>query len=71
MARPTSRGRRKLSPESGTRPILTKAVVKLAPTAARRRSPHRARLIPAPAATPFTATTRGFSKPLKASTTRL
>ena len=58
-ARPTSRGSSQVPPQSGTRPILLKAWMKLALRAATTRSQHSARLAPAPAATPLTAAITG------------
>ena len=48
-------------PESGTSPTRAKISMKLAFSLAMRRSAASARLIPAPAATPFTAAMTGFS----------
>src|SRR5918996_1126374 len=54
------RGSSQVPPESGIRPILTKAWVKRASSAAIRMSQAAARDTPAPAATPFTAAITGF-----------
>ena len=48
-------------PLSGTSPIFTNAVVNDAVSATMRKSHAHAIPIPAPAATPFTAATNGFS----------
>ena len=58
-ARPTRRGSSQVPPQSGTRPILLKAWMKLALRAATTMSQHSARLAPAPAATPLTAAITG------------
>ena len=50
-----------LPPASGTRPILEKAWMKRAERAASTMSQAKAMLAPAPAATPLTAQTTGFS----------
>jgi hypothetical protein len=56
------RVRLQVPPASGTRPILAKAWMNLADLAARTMSQAKAMLAPAPAATPFTAQTIGFSR---------
>jgi hypothetical protein len=48
-------------PESGTRPMLTKAGMKVAESAAIRRSQAAANESPAPAAGPLTEAMTGFS----------
>src|SRR5579883_2021494 len=58
---PTRRGRNHVPPESGTRPTRVNTWMKDARSLAIRRSAARARLAPAPAATPFTAARVGFS----------
>ena len=58
-ARPTRCGSSQVAPLSGTRPILLKAWMKLAPGAAMAMSQAMATEAPAPAATPFTAHTVG------------
>ena len=50
-----------LPPASGTSPIFEKAWMNLADRAASTMSQAKAMLAPAPAATPFTAHTTGFS----------
>ena len=50
-----------MPPESGTRPMRQKAWMNRAERAARTMSQASARLAPAPAATPLTAQTMGFS----------
>ncbi len=54
------RGMNQVEPLSGTRPTPMKAWMKLADSAQMRRSQARARLAPAPAATPLTAAMIGF-----------
>ena len=68
-ASPIRRGRKKLAPESGTRPIVTKAWTKLALRAASTMSQASAKLAPAPAATPFTAQTTGIGSARRRRTT--
>ena len=58
-ARPTSRGSSQVPAQSGMRPILLKAWMKLALRVATTMSQHNARLAPAPAATPLTAASTG------------
>ncbi len=70
-ALPTSRGRKYVPPESGTRPILQNAWMKLADFAAMTMSHASARLAPAPAATPFTAQTTGSGSARKPRTSGL
>ena len=70
-ALPARRGRKKVPPESGMRPIFENACTKLAERAARTRSQARAMLAPAPAATPFTAQTMGFGSSRKRRTSGL
>jgi len=53
-----SRGSMKVLPESGAKPTLTNASIKLADSAATRISQANAKLHPAPAATPFPGRTR-------------
>ena len=50
-----------MPPESGMRPTRAKTSMNAARSLATRRSHARARLHPAPAATPFTAAMVGFS----------
>jgi len=57
--RPTRRGSSQVPPQSGIRPILANAWMKLAERAASAMSQQNARLAPAPAATPLTAHTTG------------
>ena len=49
-----------MAPVSGTRPIFAKAWMNDAWLDAKTKSHAKARLAPAPAATPFTAATTGF-----------
>ena len=60
-ASPMRRVRLQVPPESGTRPILQKAWMNFADCAASTMSQASATLAPAPAATPLTAQTTGFS----------
>jgi hypothetical protein len=60
-ASPIIRGRKKVPPESGTRPIFEKAWTNFAERPATTMSQASAMLAPAPAATPWTAQTTGFS----------
>jgi hypothetical protein len=71
FAVPTVRGRRKLDPASGIRPIFTKAMVKDAWSEAIRKSQARARELPAPATTPLMAATTGFGVSARSGMTRL
>jgi len=48
--------KRKAPPVSGTSPMFTNAIINFALSAAMMKSPERARLKPAPAAAPLTAT---------------
>lgn len=61
-ARPTRRGSTKVPPVSGIRPSLQNDWMKLADSLAMTMSPAKARLAPAPAATPLTPTTTGIGK---------
>ena len=67
MARafPTSRCSVKLEPVSQDRATLANARLKPAVSATIRRSQAKARLAPAPAATPLTAATTGFRMPTR------
>ena len=58
---PMSRGRNQVEPLSGTSPTRPKTWMKLAPSAAMRRSQASASEQPAPAATPLMAPMIGFS----------
>ena len=58
---PTRRGRMKVPPESGIRPIFENDWTNVAPSAASTMSQAKAMFAPAPAATPLTAQTNGFS----------
>ena len=60
-----------MPPESGIRPILQNAWMKLADFAAMTMSQASARLAPAPAATPLTAQTTGIGSERSASTSGL
>jgi hypothetical protein len=55
------RGKKKVPPESGIKPILLKACMKATDSPAIVMSQAKAMFAPAPAATPFTAHTMGFS----------
>ncbi|MNH38740.1 hypothetical protein D3C79_998190 [compost metagenome] len=68
MARaiPTRRGRVQVPPESGIRPILQNAWIKLAERAARTRSQASGMFAPAPAATPLTAQITGSGRSRRA-----
>ena len=59
-ASPISRGRKKLTPQSGASPMRLKARTKLALRAAITMSQASARPTPMPAATPLTAHTTGI-----------
>ena len=63
LLNPMRRGRKKLPPQSGASPTRTKAWMNRASSEAIRKSQARARLHPAPAATPFTEATTIFSMP--------
>ncbi len=67
-AEPTRRGRKYVPPESGIRPILQNAWMKLADFAAITMSHASAMFAPAPAATPLTAQTTGSGRLRSAST---
>ena len=58
---PTNLGKKKVPPLSGINPILLKACMNEALSVATTISHAKAILAPAPAATPFTAATIGFS----------
>ena len=58
---PSSRWRKYVPPESGISPIPTKPGTKKAASDASRMSHAHARESPAPAQTPFTAASTGFS----------
>ena len=60
-ALPTKRGSSQVEPQSGTRPMRRKASRKYELSAATTRSQARASETPTPAATPFTAATRGLA----------
>ena len=60
-----------MPPESGMRPILLKAWMKLADFAAITMSQASATFAPAPAATPFTAQTTGIGRACSVSTSGL
>jgi len=60
-AMPTSRGRKKVPPVSGTSPIFENDWTNDASDDATTKSHANARFAPAPAATPFTAHTTGLS----------
>ena len=70
-AMPTRRGSSQVPPESGTRPILLKAWMKLAERAASTRSQASGMLAPAPAATPFTAQITGSGRSRRVRTSGL
>src|SRR3546814_18433433 len=63
LASPTKRGKYHDPPVSGVRPIFENACMNFADRAAITMSPERARLAPAPAATPLTAHTTGLPLP--------
>ena len=59
FARPTRRGNSQVPPQSGIRPILENAWIKLADLAAITMSQPSAKFAPAPAATPLTIAITG------------
>ena len=61
------RGSMNVAPPSGTKPMRAKACRKNAPLEAHTMSPMMAKLMPTPAAAPFTAVTMGMSKSRSAS----
>ena len=61
-AGPISRGRKKLTPQSGISPMRLNASTKLALRAATTMSQASARPTPMPAATPLTAHTTGIGE---------
>ena len=68
---PASRGKVQDTPVSAASPTRAKAIRKLAPWAAMRRSHAKASPAPAPAATPFTAAMTGLGMDRMASTSGL
>src|ERR1700739_4508822 len=62
LAVATNLGKKKVPPVSGMRPSLAKDWIKLADLVAITRSQAKARLTPAPAATPLTAAAPGKCK---------